>query len=407
MSTQKTHPATLSSMQLAVLWFGAAVSLAEIMTGALYDSLGVGLAALAIISGHLVGAVAFFAVGWISWREDKDAIAVADSSLGRPGVLGFAFVNALQLIGWTAVMILAGAEGLRAAAAAAGIELPMIHARLITGGLLLVWTVSGNRGMRGLNVGAVVLLFVLSVVWAARLAFLPSAHPAGSVANTVDFSSFGNLMELAVIMPLSWLPLVGDYTRNAGHGRRGVFAASAGYFLGSCAMYFVGLLSVSKLPDAGPVASMIKTGLGLGAALVVLLSTVTTGFLDVRSAGVSIRLVFPRMGERAAPLLMGVLGLVLAMAVPGGWYDNFLYALGSVFAPFFGVIFCRRLFFSRNTPSIPSIVPGFLAWGTGLGAYYLLLSGGTPLGVSVPSLLVAMATYFLLMKGVSLWKLKN
>jgi putative hydroxymethylpyrimidine transporter CytX len=397
-----TFPA-LSPLHLGVLWFGAAVSLAEIMTGALFSSMAIGTAVIAIIAGHLVGAAAFFLVGWISWKENKDAIAIADSTLGGPGVRIFALVNALQLVGWTAVMILAGAEGLNAAAFAVGWRISLPWARFITGLLLLVWTAAGFRGMRNLNIAAVVLLFVLSVVWAVRLLMLPE----GPVPAEAEGPSFGSMLELSVIMPLSWLPLVGDYTRNARRGRSGVGLAAAGYFIGSCFMYLVGLLSIRKLPEAGPVASMLLAGLGPGAAFVVLLSTVTTGFLDVHSAGVSIRLVFPRLGQRSTPLFMGGLGLILALAAPGGWYEHFLYALGSVFAPFFGVIFCRRLFFAGSMPTVPEIGLGFVAWALGLMSYYLLLPGGTPLGVSVPALGISMIAYYLLYKGFMIWTKKQ
>ncbi|WP_319476813.1 thiamine permease [Marispirochaeta aestuarii] len=400
---QTSSPVSLSSLHLGILWFGAAVSLAEIITGSLYDSMSTGSAVLAILAGHLIGAVAFYAVGWISWKEDKDAIAIADSSLGKAGVRIFALINALQLVGWTAVMILAGSDGLKAAAAAMGLYINLPWARLITGLLLLVWTAAGFRGMRNLNIAAVTLLFFLSVLWAVKLFLLPGT--AEQEANAAP--AFGGMLELAVIMPLSWLPLVGDYTRNARHGRSGVSAAALGYFIGSCAMYLLGLLSIRKIPDAGPVASMLLTGLGPAAALVVLLSTVTTGFLDVHSAGVSLRLVFPRLGQRTTPLLMGVLGLVLALAAPGGWYEHFLYALGSVFAPFFGVIFCRRLFFSPTTPSITDIVIGFGAWAVGLAGYYVLLPLGFPLGVSVPALIISMISYYLLQKGANLWIQKH
>ena len=393
----------LSSFQMGILWFGAAVSLAEIMTGALYSSATGAHALFAILAGHLIGAAAFCAVGWISWKEDKDAIAIADSSLGKSGVRFFALINTLQLVGWTAVMILAGAEGLKSAASSAGFDLSLPWARLITGGLLLIWTCAGFRGMRNLNIAAVILLFILSVVWAVRLFMLPDAASLQEAENP----AFGGMLELAVIMPLSWLPLVGDYTRKARSGRSGVLSAAAGYFVGSCAMYLLGLLSIIKLPEAGPVASMIRAGLGSGAAFVVLLSTVTTGFLDVHSAGVSLRLVFPRLGLRSTPLWMGVAGLVLALAAPSGWYEQFLYALGSVFAPFFGVIFCRRIFFSHAGLLSRDVFLGFAAWAAGLSGYYVLLPLGTPLGISIPALCISMIAYFLLQKGALLWTHKN
>ncbi|ADK79896.1 cytosine permease [Sediminispirochaeta smaragdinae] len=407
MNTSTRENTTIGSPQLALLWFGAAISLAEILTGALYRGMGTGGALAAIIGGHLLGGIAFFAVGWISWKEHKDAIAIADSTLGRPGVTSFALVNALQLVGWTAVMIIAGAEGLVAASSAAGMTISPPVSRLLIGALLLIWTAAGRRGIRGINMIAVALLLILSLLWAIKLITLPAGEiSAISKAQEPDSMAFGNMLELAVLMPLSWLPLVGDYTRSAKHGRKGVSAATVGYFLGSCGMYLLGLLSVTKLPGAGAVESMLAVGMGVGAAFVVLLSTVTTGFLDVHSAGVSLRLAFPAIGKHVAPLLVGFAGLMLAMLLPGGWYESFLYLLGSLFAPFFGVIFCRRLFFAKAPLSLLLIILGFAAWAAGVGAYYILLPKGTPLGVSLPAMLISMIAYFLFMKGAHIWNSK-
>jgi hypothetical protein len=94
------------------------------------------------------------------------------------------------------------------------------------------------------------------------------------------------------------------------------------------------------------------------------------------------------------------------MLLPGGWYESFLYLLGSLFAPFFGVIFCRRLFFAKAPLSLPLIILGFAAWAAGVGAYYILLPKGTPLGVSLPAMLISMIAYFLFMKGAHIWNSK-
>jgi len=53
MQTSPTH----SWFSLSLLWFGAAVSVAEILTGGLLASAGIEAGLWAIVTGHLVGVV--------------------------------------------------------------------------------------------------------------------------------------------------------------------------------------------------------------------------------------------------------------------------------------------------------------------------------------------------------------
>ena len=49
-----------------LIWFGAGVSLAEILTGTYFAPLGIGKAMAAILLGHLIGGFMMFAAGMIS-----------------------------------------------------------------------------------------------------------------------------------------------------------------------------------------------------------------------------------------------------------------------------------------------------------------------------------------------------
>lgn len=67
------------------LWFGAAVSLAEIMTGSLLAPLGLRRGLAAILIGHLVGTLILAGVGIIGYREKKPALLASRTSLGKSG----------------------------------------------------------------------------------------------------------------------------------------------------------------------------------------------------------------------------------------------------------------------------------------------------------------------------------
>lgn len=50
----------LSNRSLSLLWFGAAISIAEVMTGTLIAPLGFKDGIMAIIIGHLIGTLILF-----------------------------------------------------------------------------------------------------------------------------------------------------------------------------------------------------------------------------------------------------------------------------------------------------------------------------------------------------------
>ena len=88
-----------------LIWFGAGVSLAEILTGTYFAPLGFGKAIAAILLGHLIGGLMMFAAGMIGAKEHKSAMETVKMSFGEKGSLLFAVLNVLQLVGWTAIMI--------------------------------------------------------------------------------------------------------------------------------------------------------------------------------------------------------------------------------------------------------------------------------------------------------------
>ena len=57
-----------SIFENGLIWFGAGVSLAEILTGTYFASLGFGKGLLAIIIGHIIGCTMLFLAGIIGGK---------------------------------------------------------------------------------------------------------------------------------------------------------------------------------------------------------------------------------------------------------------------------------------------------------------------------------------------------
>lgn len=57
-----------SVFENGLIWFGAAVSIAEILTGTYFAPLGFGRGLAAIIIGHIIGCALLFAAGLIGGK---------------------------------------------------------------------------------------------------------------------------------------------------------------------------------------------------------------------------------------------------------------------------------------------------------------------------------------------------
>lgn len=143
----------------ALIWFGAGVSIAEILTGTYFSTLGFGRGMAAILLGHLIGGALMFAAGMIGAREEKSAMETVKMSFGQKGSILFSSLNVLQLVGWTAIMIYDGAL------AANGIFSTGTWVwALIIGGLILVWILIGLTNLGKVNTVAMAGLLVLSII---------------------------------------------------------------------------------------------------------------------------------------------------------------------------------------------------------------------------------------------------
>lgn len=102
----------ITGVGLFTLWFGAAVSLAEMMTGSLIAPLGFKNGIVAILLGHLVGGIFLSLAGHIGFREKKSSLESSRLSLGLKGSYIISILNVVQLIGWTAIMLIQAAKAM-------------------------------------------------------------------------------------------------------------------------------------------------------------------------------------------------------------------------------------------------------------------------------------------------------
>lgn len=374
----------------ALIWFGAGVSIAEILTGTYLAPLGFEKGLLAIILGHLIGGVLFYLAGMISGQTGKSAMETVKMTFGRRGGMLFAALNVLQLVGWTAIMIYDGAIS------AAGIwNTDKNIWCLVIGGLIILWIMIGVTNLGKLNRIAMTALFILSVV----LCIVIVRQSGGSFA--AETISFGAALELSVSMPLSWLPVVGDYTKDARDVRRATLASTVVYNLVSCWMFLIGMGAAILTGTTDIPGIMLKAGLGAAGLLIIVFSTVTTTFLDAFSAGISGESLTNRLSGKSMAVAATVVGIAGAVIYPMEDITGFLYLIGSVFAPMVAVMI-GTWFVLRTDSSCKSFdFINLIIWLAGFMLYRYLMRFDLSIGYTLPDILFTTGLTVLVGKSYS------
>lgn len=388
---QPTIHRRLSTPTLGLIWFGASVSLAEILTGTFFAPLGFEQGLTAILVGHIIGCILFWLVAYVSAKTGASAMGAASRSFGHVGSNLFAVANVIQLVGWTAIMVVSGA-------AAANLLVPLLGEAgwcVVIGALIVFWIAIGVKRMGRAQSFAAVLLLVLTFVASSAVFGGTPITPSGD-----EGLSFGAAVELAVAMPLSWLPVVGDYTREAKKPGAGATMATITYFVGSCWMFAIGLGCALFAGSDDIAVVMAQAGMGLIGILVVVLSTVTTTFLDAQSAGVSAESIHPKLNARICGIIAAVVGTALAIFAPVSNFEEFLYLIGSVFAPMAAIVIADYFIGHRDRSDVAVDWRNIVLWVLGFALYRVSLTWDIPCGNTLPVMVVIVLAAFVVEKVV-------
>lgn len=367
-----------SVFENGLIWFGAAVSIAEILTGTYIAPLGFIKGTAAIIIGHIIGCAMLFLAGVISGKMRKSAMESAKISFGSKGALLFSMLNIIQLIGWTAIMIYDGALAVNGISG--------IDGRIwcvVIGLLIILWIMIGIKNLKKINVAAMTGLFILTLL----LCFMIFKN--GSTAGILtDSITFGAAVELSVAMPLSWLPLIGDYTMQAEKPVRSTAVSALTYGVVSCWMYMIGMGAAIFTQEADIARVIMKAGAGMAGLLIIIFSTVTTTFLDAYSAGVSSESISKRINGKWFAVAVTAVGTVCAVFLPLNDITDFLYFIGSVFAPMVAVQIADFFILKHCETPMRFNIANIIIWFVGFIIYRLLMTVDTVIGNTLPDMMI-------------------
>lgn len=382
-----------SLLENGLIWFGAGVSIAEILTGTYFSSLGFQKGLAAILIGHVIGCVMLFLAGVIGGKSRLSAMETVKSSFGNKGGQFFAILNVLQLVGWTAIMIYDGALA---------VDGMVSTGRwlwcLIIGALIVVWILIGITNLGKINTAAMVLLFILTLVLCKVIFF-----DGNVIQSTADDSlSFGAAVELAVAMPLSWLPLISDYTREAEKPVKATAVSAIVYGIVSCWMYVIGMGAALFTGESDIAQILLKAGLSIAGLLIIVFSTVTTTFLDAYSAGISSESIFSKIKGKYAAIVVTIIGTVGAILFPMDDITDFLYLIGSVFAPMIAIQIADFFLLHRDRRKNAFDWRNLIIWVIGFVLYRLLMRVDLPVGNTLPDMVITIVTCGIAGKAINI-----
>lgn len=374
-----------SIFENGLIWFGAGVSLAEILTGTYFAGMGFKSGLAAIITGHIIGCIMLFLAGVIGGISRRSAMESTKMSFGQKGCIFFAALNVLQLVGWTSIMIYDGAL------AAGGIaDIGNWVWCVVIGALVILWILIGITNLGKVNTVAMAALFILTLILCKMIFFGEGAVGTLSTEGE-EAMSFGAAVELSVAMPLSWLPLISDYTREAKKPVAASAVSSVVYGIVSCWMYIIGMGAAALTGEYDISMIMIKAGLGVAGLLIIIFSTVTTTFLDAYSAGVSSESIFSKINGKRAAVVVAAIGTAAAVIYPMDNITDFLYLIGSVFAPMIAIQIADWFILKKDRSGAALDIPNALIWAAGFAVYRYLMTVDIPVGNTLPDMAVTIA----------------
>ncbi len=370
-----------SVFENGLIWFGAAVSIAEILTGTYFAPLGFTKGLLAILIGHIIGCAMLFFAGLIGGKVRKSAMETAKMSFGSKGALLFSVLNIIQLVGWTAIMIYDGALAVN------GIfDIGSWIWCIVIGALIILWIMIGIKNLGKVNTVAMAALFILTIVLSFAIFGKGTMQNIGGEGMT-----FGAAVELSVAMPLSWLPLISDYTREANKPVKATAVSVITYGIVSCWMYVIGMGAAIFTGESDIAQIMVKAGLGIAGLLIIVFSTVTTTFLDAYSAGVSSESLSSKISGKWFAVAATVIGAVGAILLPLTDITDFLYFIGSVFAPMIAIQIADFFILEQNKEASAFSILNLFIWLIGFVIYRFLMRVDIVVGNTLPDMLITIA----------------
>jgi putative hydroxymethylpyrimidine transporter CytX len=288
---------------------------------------------------------------------------------GRRGSYPPTLLNLVQCVGWATYEIWV------ISVAAHGVydRLPRWVYVLAAGGVATAMALRPLGSVRLLKRIAVVAVVACSAYFLIETL----RRPLGPL-TAGSWTGFWTSTDLVIALPVSWIPLVADYSRFSRTGRAAFGATAVGYAASSAVFFLLGVLALRAYADAGAdvVGALLAVPAGAVALCILAVDEVDEGFANIYSTATSAQNIAPRVDRRLLALAVGGLATVLALAVDGNAYEPFLFLIGAVFVPLAATLLVDYYLIRRGQPyrvddAAPARWMMAVPWLAGFVAYQL------------------------------------
>ena len=397
----------LGGFHYFILWSSLGVGLLVFSAGSFLSDAPFYQALLAIIIGSIAGSVLLSMAGKIGSDRAVPSIIGIRPAFGLYGSYLAAVLNIIQLIGWTTFEILILSK--------AAEQLTNTNVTIVWNILFgVVITMLGIFGplfvvKQWLSKFAIWIVYASSAIILITLLLQNLPNVLSEESNNM---SFFVALDIVIAMPISWMPLVSDYNRFAKSGKGAFMGTMLGFSITNIIFYVGGLLF--GVGDISSIIISIQAILFGFILLVMIVDEIDNAFADIYSAAVSSQNIFHNLNQRHLIIGFSAVSTVLAIFVSIEGYEQFLFLIGALFIPLFGVLltdyfvikrgrYQHDMMYGNNIIKIG--YPAIVSWFTGALTYYLLsqlspiyLSQLPTIGSTIPSLIVSSLLYLLITK---------
>jgi cytosine permease len=393
----KEYRKKLSSV--AAVWFGFPMVLTSAVIGGLITAqLGFKAGALAMLVGNLL---LFVMVGLLSYdagRTGMNFSLTAQKTFGRSGYYIISGLLSTVVIGWFALQV-----GLTGATMHGSFGANLLLMTLVGGILYVAITYVGIKALSILGWIAApfyILIAIIAIVMAVKSgnSNILEYHP-----HVTGAMSFGAAVTLVFAGFADSGTMTADFTRWAKNGREGAVSTIFAFPIGNFIAEFVGGIVVAT----GVIPNPASTGGDFMSVLAghgTLLTTLSILFVFINLGSVGTHCLYNgavgwshMTGKkmRTITLVIGVVGLIVAVSGIYNHFFNWLVLLGVIIPPIGSIIIMDRLVLRKNESSqLVNWRPmAFIVWVLSAAISLLVNFYAPQLSVAVVGLVTAAIFY--------------
>jgi purine-cytosine permease-like protein len=188
---------------------------------------------------------------------------------------------------------------------------------------------------------------------------------------------------------------VADYARFGRSAGATFWGTAVGYLLAQVWFFALGVLFLLSIGQGDVIAALLAVPVGLLAMAVLVVDETDEVFANLYSAGVSLKNAAPRLPGRRVALALGAIATLAAALVDDlARYENFLFLLGALFVPLFGVLAADWYVLARRRYDVEAMYradgpyggvrwPAVLVWLLGFLVYNWINPGTVTAWVSL------------------------